>query len=431
MTDQQLLDDSWIDSENLKTTPDDKPKRDPNADRRLGLTILAVAVAAVIVAQFAVGGIIVPVILFLIVIVPMVLFHEWGHFYSARKFGIACKEFFVGFGPRLWSFKRGETEYGIKVGFPAGGYVRIVGMSQYEEVEDRFKGRTFRDAKAWKRAVVLAAGSATHFFTALVLIFLLLVLYGNRFAPPDQLTELAVIGEDSPAAAAGLDPGDDIVSINGETLQGDWAAVRESLRAKPGQEVAITYERDGQLQTTTATLDSVDEEGTQIGMLGVSPDIEWQHVGALEAVPKTFTSFGDIWLTSMVGLGDVFSPSNLKCIGNQISGGDCVTPNRFVSPVGVASLADYAAASGIATFMMLLIVINIFVGTLNLLPLLPFDGGHLAVLGYEQVASKIKRKPVEVDQAKLIPITVGVLGLLGVIFLSSLYLDVTAGLPIP
>lgn len=405
--------------------PEPEPPSQPcdqTAERRRGLLTLAVMVTIVGIAGLAEHRIWWAAILFVALIVPMVLFHEWGHFRTAKRFGIASKEFFVGFGPRLWSIRKGETEYGIKAFFPLGGYVKIVGMSQYEEVEPRFVGRTFRDAKRWQRAIVLAAGSTTHFITALVLIFVVLVVVGV----PTTTTTVGEVVANSPAVRAGLKKGDEIAGIDGREVD-SWQQVTSELRGRGGEQVAITVLRGGKQLTVEATPESVTEDGKTFGRLGVVAsgilDRQREYVGVAEAVPETFRTFGRYAWTSVVAVKETFAPSNLAKIADQVGGGKSRTELRPTSPYGIGSLMLDAMKS-LYLFLVLFIAINVFVGMFNLLPVLPLDGGHLAVLGIEAVVSKVRRRPFEFDQRHLMPITIAVLALLMIIFVSSFYLDV-------
>ncbi len=399
----------------------------PGADRdgphRSGLW----ATLAGTVALLAVVGVFWPtalkgiLLLFLVIIVPMVLFHEWGHYVTARRFGMSVREFFLGFGPRLWSFRRGETEYGIKALFPLGGYVKIVGFGVDEDVRPEEVGRTFRDKPAWQRAIVLVAGSTTHFVTALVLMFVVLVAVGV----PAPATTLGAVEKGSAAEDVGLRAGDRLVSVAGVSVR-TWDDAQDALRARPGQDVVVRFERGGRVREVTAHLGSVESEGRRIGRLGVVPGERYERVSPLRAVPETFARFGDA-VTFFVGaLAKTFSPSNLRCLAEQVTGGRCRTDYRFSSPVGIASAAEQSASRGIFTFLWLVISINVFVGFFNLLPLLPLDGGHLFVLALETVATKIRRRPVRIDERVLLPFAIGFLGLMLMLFFSAVYLDITS-----
>src|SRR5947209_5211940 len=156
------------------------------------------------------------IVLFAVVLIAVVLLHEAGHFFTAKAFGIKVEEFFVGFGPRLWSTRRGETEYGVKL-FLLGGYVRIAGMNPFQQPSVADRGRTYADKPVWQRAVVVACGPLTHFVIAVLLLASVFVFYGTaRHGPHPQIAAVSktLDGAASPALVAGLRPGDEVVSLN-------------------------------------------------------------------------------------------------------------------------------------------------------------------------------------------------------------------------
>ena len=153
-------------------------------------------------------------------IIVIVMVHELGHFLAAKHGGMKVTEYFVGFGPRLWSFRRGETEYGIKA-LPLGGYVKIPGMTNLEEVDPADEGRLYRDKPFHARLLVAVAGSAMHFLMAFVLLWVLLAFVGVPNSNQVQIQGLNPVGgRPSPAAVAGIRPGDVVVSVNGKAVGG-------------------------------------------------------------------------------------------------------------------------------------------------------------------------------------------------------------------
>jgi membrane-associated protease RseP (regulator of RpoE activity) len=196
------------------------------------------------------------VILFIVAILIVVMIHEGGHLIAAKLFGFKATKFFVGFGPPLWSFKKGETEYGIAA-IPAGGFVKIVGMNPYEEVPEEDQPRSYPNKPAWQRAIVLVAGSATHWVVAFVILVVTTMTIGfptNQGTNEVALVEQEVQGETAPAAAAGLKAGDVIVAINGEETQ-DWNDTRAAIRATaPGETLDLTVLRGEEELDLTARL---------------------------------------------------------------------------------------------------------------------------------------------------------------------------------
>lgn len=372
------------------------------------------------------------VILIIVALVFMIFMHELGHYLTARAAGMKVTEFFIGFGPRIWSFKRGETEYGIKP-IPAGAYVKIIGMSTLEEVDPADESRTYRQKPYWRRLSVALAGSMMHFLMALVLIFVALVFVGL----PEQDSNRWIVGavtEDSPAAEAGLEPGDRILTVDGRAVSDDYNAMRDYLRSRPGEPVELVVERDGRELELTPTLDRVNNEGDRVGFLGVGPAAEQVKRNALEGTVEAFELTGRTMWESVGGLVSVFSPSGLSSyIDNVTNAGTGPEPgremepqdgNRFISPVGVVRLADASWQAGVSQFLRLVFAINIFIGLFNLVPLLPFDGGHVAIATYERIREVGRGgKRYFADVSKLLPLTYGVLVVLGFIFLSSLFLD--------
>ena len=204
---------------------------------------------AVLVALLALIGLLAGVswVVIILLLVAMLFLHELGHYLTARMTGMKVTEFFIGFGPRLWSFQRGETEYGIKAVW-VGAYVRIAGMSSLEPEDPVDESRSFRRQSYPRKLLVLTAGSGMHFVIALVLLFVLLMVDGRlsvgRAEQPEEVAEwtLATVSVDSAASAAGLQPGDELVSVNGvgRTTFGDFS---RQVRQLAGEEVEVVYLR--------------------------------------------------------------------------------------------------------------------------------------------------------------------------------------------
>jgi len=343
---------------------------------------------------------------FVVLLLFAIFFHELGHYLTARWSGIKISQFFIGFGPTLWSRRGGrlevvetpdgelverpETEYGIKA-LPLGGYVKVLGMSPFEDVPPEEHPRSFQAVSYWKRAVVLLAGSVTHFITASVVIMLILTVVGlpDPDRPTLRVSSLATELEDgtqAPAFKAGIEPGDRIVAVDGNRFE-DWDAMRDYIRDRPGQRLTVTVvrgERELQLPITPAP---TTEEGREIGVIGVSPEFESARLGPLAAARLT----GQVLWRSL-GLfvqatPRALSPRNL----GLIPGADPSPEERPISIYGAGRIAaDLAARGRIAMFMEFFANINIFIGLFNLLPLPPLDGGHLLLLGIE----RLRRKPL-------------------------------------
>jgi len=363
------------------------------------------------------------IFLFIFAILFSIGLHEFGHFITAKKFSIKVEQFFIGFGPRLWSVRKGETEYGVKA-IPAGGYVRIAGMNPFEDIKPEDKDRVFKAKEPWKRAIVLAAGSFTHFLLAVFLIAVVLSAFGepkltNGVGEVTKTFE----GKPSPAIVAGFKKGDLIIAIDGHRTT-TWDQVTTLLHERGGRRTEIVVQRGTQQVTLRATLSDHNPAGEKQGYLGIVTAVKTQHFGPVSAVVNGGRRVGDGVVASLQAIGKLFSPSSISRLFSQVAGTKQRTIEDPATVVGVTSTAGGLLGHGnVAGFLMLIASFNIFVGVANLLPLPPLDGGHLAVLAYE----KVRRR--DVDMRKLIPITVTVISVFGSLFLLLLYLDIVKPLP--
>jgi membrane-associated protease RseP (regulator of RpoE activity) len=387
---------------------------------------------------------VVGILLFALGVFVMIVAHEAGHFITARAFGIKVEEFFIGFGPRIWSFHRGETEYGVKA-LPFGGYVKIAGMNPFQEPAPEDRARVFTAKPKWQRAVVLSAGSATHFVLAFLLLAAFFWFVGvPRVGDRPQVTGVVkrLDGETSPASQAGLRPNDVFVAVDGRRVD-SYEAFLAYIDEHVGEEVALRVQRGEREVHTSATpvLDRVRVDGgfESIGRLGITVAPEYlgaDRSGPLEGAVNAlvgepvgtirFPGIGGMVTESFATMGRVFGPEGLGQVGEALLGDRERTVNDPVGVVGAARAAGQAFAAGrFGTFLYLFAFFNVFVGILNILPLPPLDGGHLAVLGFEGITGR------RVDQRKLIPITAVVAGFLILFTFSLLYLDVVSPIPNP
>ncbi len=366
-----------------------------------------------------------PTLAIILALVFMIFMHELGHYLTAKAAGMKVTEFFLGFGPRLWSFRRGETEYGIKA-IPAGAYVRIIGMSNLEEVDPADEGRTYRQKSYWRRMSVAVAGSTMHFLMAIALFFTVVSVIGNP-DPTSSRWTVAAITQNSAADAAGLQVGDRIVSVDGNRFD-TFAAMSGYLRDNPGEDVTLTVERHGRQLELRTTLGSTNNDGASVGFLGVGPEFPNVRVGPLTGLVESVQATGETMWLSVKALGSFFSPEGLSGYVETLTGGSpTLAPgevegqDRVVSVVGAVQLASQSP--DIAAGLYFLFAINIFLGVFNLVPLLPFDGGHVAIATYERIRSRKGRRHFA-DVSKLMPVTYAVVALLAFVFVSSLYLDI-------
>lgn len=545
--------------------------RDPLADVEMR-PVQAVVVPVVTIAAFVAAFVLVPgwrgVLLLILGIVLSIMLHELGHFIAAKRAGMKVTEFFLGFGPRLWSFRKGETEYGVKA-VPLGGYVRIVGMSNLEEIDPDDEPRTYRQAKYRDKMAVALAGIAMNVLIFMVCVFVVLVGHGR---PGDDPTnQVGFVAENMPAEAAGLKTGEWIVSANGRpvgtfedvrNIVGGTAGSASELRlTRAGQPVAATVDpkwfydgsvvlnssnevtavsgdaasagvhvgdrfeipavvlgvvsgartqsvtfdptwlRDGTLvlsadnvvQRATgpaakagfregdrlavvryASAGTPEEaerragssaapaqvlrggqlterpivpeiqgernqagEYTVAGRVGLSPSWVSEPVGPVEAAKQSVISVGVGTKAVVVALGTIFSPSGIAQHAEAVVGGEpkaapsssgstsasSAEANRPRSVIGIVAVGSSMVNQDIWMFFALMGSLNLFLALFNLLPILPFDGGHVVVATYEKIASRIKGRDVHVDFRKLLPITTAVTAVLIVFGVSVMFRD--------
>jgi membrane-associated protease RseP (regulator of RpoE activity) len=352
-------------------------------------------------------------------IIAMVMIHEGGHFLAAKATGMKATEFFFGFGPKLWSTKRGETEYGVKA-IPAGGYVRIVGMNLYEEVDPEDEGRTYRERPFWQKSVVVLAGVASHFVVAFLLFYVVLTVFGVV----QLTTEVGLVQETldddatpSPALVAGLQVGDTVVTFDGEPVE-EWDELAGMIADRPGETVIIGVDRDGRIIDIEADLASVDGDGTgKRGYLGISPGREEVRVGPLTGLARAAGEVGSATVVSVQGLWQLVSGFG-DLVGATLTGNtEDIADNRPASPIGIVGLA--ADIGDIGFTLELLALVNVFVGIFNVIPIYPLDGGHFAVALYE----RIRGRPADVR--KLAPVAAAVVVFMVLLGLLAVYLDIT------
>ena len=370
---------------------------------------------------------IIGVLAFVVALLLSVMIHEAGHYLTAKKFGMKVTEFFLGFGQKIWSTQRGETEFGIKA-IPAGGYCRIVGMSPREELSQADQDRAFVKAGVGQRLIVLGAGSFLHFVIGFVLLLTLFLSVGVTSVTstvekvseciPQKATEVcSTKSTPSPAKNVGILAGDKIIRVDGKSYK-EWSDVVAVIRASAGKELSITIERNGTPIDITVTPASRDVNGKVIGVLGVINKVGTVTYAPVDAVYRAGKFSGQILQNSVTSL--ISLPTKIPNLINQTFGGEKRDPEGLVGVVGVARVSGETANTKaltvrekIATFILIIASLNLFVGMFNLLPLLPLDGGHMAVAIADGVRNFLARrrglaKPEPFDVERLTPITMAV-----------------------
>ncbi|HWT90236.1 MAG TPA: M50 family metallopeptidase [Solirubrobacterales bacterium] len=313
----------------------------------------------------------------------LIILHEAGHYVAAKATGMRVERFFLFFGPTIWSFKRGETEYGVK-SIPLGGYVKITGMTPEEEVPLEVAHRSYYRQKVWKRIVVVAAGPAVNIILAFAILFGVYWVSGER----EATQRVAEVRKGTPAAAV-LQPGDEIVAVDGNRYPALGATERLERFAKDvgshkcgGKQVdgcaaatpvELQVRRDGQLETFSVR-PRYDEEA-QRALVGFSYGTRVIPFGPGEAASKA----GDaIWEVAS-GTFHVFTHLFEEEQREQVSG-----------VVGISDVGHQVVQTGLEKSLLLLAIVSLSLGLVNLLPILPLDGGHI----FWSLVEKVRGRPV-------------------------------------
>ena len=394
-------------------------------ERRASLVRLLAVVGITLAFSIVTGAF--PFVLVVIALIVMIMLHELGHFLTAKWSGMKVTEYFLGFGPRLWSVRKGETEYGVKA-IPAGGYVRIVGMSNLEQIDPADEPRTYRQQSFPRRLSVAVAGSTMHYIIAFVLLFALVTAVG---VPGTTLTigDVSKLQKGlSPAEQAGLRKDDRIVSVDG-VRPNDWSALVRYVQKRPGKEIRFVVERKGAQVALTVVPAHANPEGQRVGFVGIAPHVRNTRVGPIAGLDQSVRGIGNGTVLTVKALGSFFAPHRLKNYADQIvgqtgQGSTATNSDRPISVVGATRVAGHLAQDHrFSELLLLLIGINIFVAIFNMIPLLPFDGGHVAIAVYERLRSR-KGRRYHADVAKLLPLTSAVVVFLVVFGVAVIYLDI-------
>jgi membrane-associated protease RseP (regulator of RpoE activity) len=393
------------------------------------------------------------VVLFALAILLSVALHECGHMWVARATGMKVRRYFVGFGPTLWSTRRpnrlGSTEYGVKA-VPLGGFCDIAGMTSIEELAPDEHERAMFRQKTWKRAAVLAAGPAMNFVIGLVLVYAIAVVWGlPNLHPPTT----AIVGETGcvaaqiskdkladctgpgPAAEAGIRSGDVIVKV-GDSSVGTFDQARTALQKASGP-TPVVVERNGEKIAAvvnvaqTQRLDDKGDKMSTVGAIGISAaQFGPTHYNPLSAVPATFAFTGDLSVELGKSLAKI--PTKIGALVHSIGGGER-DPDTPISVVGASIIGGDTVEHGLwVAFWFFLAQLNFVLGAINLVPLLPFDGGHIAIAVFEKLRNMMRKArgmvaAAPVNYLKLMPATYVIL----VVVVGYMLLTVTADLVNP
>ena len=364
-----------------------------------------------------------------LIITFIVFMHESGHYLAARATGMKATEFFLGFGPRLFSFRRGETEFGVKPVL-AGAYVKIIGMTNLDEVDPVDEPRTYRQKSYPKRVLVASAGSLMHFAMAFVAMFILLSVFGEPKVEEGKW-EVGLVVEESPgvglssAAEAGIRPGDRILAIGAQSTV-LWEDLVTAVRSQPGALLPAAVERDGEVIELLVELDST-ENGE--GRLGISQRAvtSYETVSPLKSIFLAVSRLAEMAWQSLQGVWHI--AANFDDVLDRIFSAPndpAANENLETRPLSLIGAVQIGASERFnnSERLLLFISFNMFVGVFNLLPLLPLDGGHLLVASYERVREGRSGKRYMVDISRLMPITYVVIIFLAFFGIGAIYLDI-------
>ncbi|GAA0550441.1 zinc metalloprotease Rip [Paractinoplanes ferrugineus] len=404
---------------------------------------------------------------FALTILISVSLHEFGHLLTAKYFGMKVTKYFVGFGPTIFSFQRGETEYGLKA-IPLGGFCKIVGMTpQDDDVEPADQPRAMWRFPVWKRTIVMAAGSITHFMLAVAAAWVVAFTLGlpNTSYPqtsdaqlqqkpyvtvaectwasiPTDVNATCTPGADTafagPAYAAGLRNGDLVTKVGGVAVA-NYGQLTDAIRSRQAGQVEFEYQHEGVTKTASVDLrmgnrKPITEDDGALASVAVA-GIAWDtssvpsmiKYNAADAVPATADYSWFLVENTFKALGRI--PEKVPALWHSLTGNER-DPDTPISVVGASRLGGEAIEHGVPElFFNIFISLNIFIGIFNLLPLLPVDGGHIAVAWFERARSwlyaRLRRPdPGRVDYYKLMPVTYAVILIGGAFTLLTITADI-------
>jgi membrane-associated protease RseP (regulator of RpoE activity) len=385
---------------------------------------------------------IIGIVAFIVALLFSVMVHEFGHYITARKFGMKVTEFFLGFGKRIWSTKRGETEFGIKA-IPAGGYCKISGMTVRDEMELGEENRAFIKASSGRKLIVLGAGSFLHFVLGFVILLILFIGVGTNHITPQvsQVSDCIPISNEactsssipSPAKAAGIKTGDYILAINDQPIR-NWVDDVDLIRNSPDKELTLSIYRDGEKITLKATPVKRVVNREARGVLGIVNEVANVRSDPIKATKESISLSNEFLVSSVKSL--IALPAKIPALWGQTFQGKKRDADGLVGIVGVAAVSGQVTASDqmswserIGAFLLIVASLNFFVGIFNLLPILPLDGGHMAIAIADEVRALFARlrgksRPEAIDVNVLTPITMVVFVFLAALTLMLFVADI-------
>jgi regulator of sigma E protease len=303
----------------------------------------------------------------------LIVFHEFGHFLFAKLSRVGVLTFSVGFGPKIWVKKKGETEYALSA-FPLGGYVKMVGEDPDEEVRQADIERSFAHKGLLRRIAIVAAGPGFNLLLAVILLMVVFLFYGV----PVLSTQVGGVEPGSPAERTGIHKGDVVVALNGNPVK-DWEELSTGIKKSAGSPVALQLRRDN--QEITVTVQPAKKEGRNIfgekrdeWMIGIGSQMSIQKGSPGLAIAKAFQQTYDYARITLLAL--------YKMIRGEVS------PRNLGGPILIAQMAGQQAQEGLGSFLAFLAVLSINLGVLNLLPIPVLDGGHLLFFLVEAVIGR-------------------------------------------
>lgn len=316
----------------------------------------------------------------------MVMIHEMGHFFVAKRAGIKVLEFAFGIGPKLFGIQGRETLYSVRI-FPLGGFVRFLSAEEIQEDDQvsrqELLSKSFESKSNWQKMAVIVAGPIMNFILGAILFIVVFAWFGIPVASNDNI--VGGIVENKPAALAGMSAGDRILAVNGVDTP-DWKSVTKQIHSRPAEKISFKVERakTGEIVTMEITPELDQQSGR--GLIGITPNVMNQKVSVLKSAQYGLQQTID------------FTKLILVYLGQMITG---KMPVELSGPVAVAQVIGEGARQGLSNLLSLTGILSIQFGILNLLPIPALDGGQLAVLTYEG----IRRKPLNPEKKGWIQLT--------------------------